>query len=55
MKIFHVELIKIIVVSVEGDDYSEEAEKLLNDDEGFDGAWDRAEVQARLLYTEKLK
>lgn len=46
---FFVELTKTIVVPVETFDVNEAIEMALDDDSGFDGAWDRATPTAAVI------
>lgn len=46
---FVIEMHKTIVVSIEAESEDEAIEIALNNDDGFDGAWDRAEPDAVVI------
>lgn len=52
MKTYYVELTKVIVVPFEADSEEEAIELAIDDDSGFDGAWDRAEAYGEVIQTE---
>ena len=49
MPTFNIELTRKIVVAMEADTEREAIEQAINDDSGFDGAWDRAESSAAVI------
>lgn len=51
-KTYYVELTKVIVVPFEADSEEEAVELAIDDDSGFDGAWDRAEIYGAVVIAE---
>ena len=49
MKTYTIKLQKTIVVSLEAQTRQEAVERAIDDDDGFDGAWDRAEPTVEVL------
>jgi hypothetical protein len=54
MKTYYVELTKIIVVPFDAESEKEAVELAINDDSGFDGAWERAEPYSAIVYAEEV-
>lgn len=54
MTLYHIQLTKIICVSIEAENYPTASTLATAEGESFDGAWDRAEVSALLLDTREL-
>ena len=49
MNTYNVELIKVIVCAIEAESQEDAIDQLINDDSGFDGAWERAEPTAKVI------